>query len=307
MHIKKMALFILFSIVSLYNLAQSNADEKDNTSTFTIAVDCTNSIFSLNNLGLNSISNVKKFIVTPYINYEHKSGFGITIQAFLSNDGLIQSAITPSYSYSNDAIDFNVSFAKTFVKDYSNPFINIIQNDFSTYITSTKKWLQPGLSINIGKGKYVENYTTTTKIIKKLFMPVRDTIITITTLDTAKNTISNVNASMYVQHIFNWDAVFHSNDAFSFTPTFMVNLGNQKLISKTTSLLYLPRLKKKINANASTVEKEKFALQSIGIDLNATYKINQFFIQPQIYIDQYVAASGYKPQTYFTLGIGYNW
>ena len=308
----KIITFLLLNCFICSSYAQNIFDvELDSVppkkSKLTLGTQFTNSTFAISNPGINSISTVKKLITAPYITYDHKSGLSITARASANNDGFFQLAIAPAYSLINNDVEFNIGYEKTFVNNYSNPYINIFQNDFSTYFTYLKKWVQPGISINVANGKYTESYTTTIKKRIPLFMPLRDTLINVIIKDTAKNKINNVNASFYLQHAFYWDGVISKNDYVDFTPSILLNAGNQKIKTSTTSTNANPRVRNRKPLASTATYKEKFALQSIGVALNTTYAIKNFFINTQIYIDQYIATSGNKPAAFFTLGVGVVW
>lgn len=263
-----------------------------------------NRIFSVKNNALNAFQGTANLVVySPSLGYLHKTGFGLTAGGNLLNDGtglgVTQFSISPSfYLTGNKNFAFDISYAHYFVKDKYSSFSSPIQNDFYTAFSYKKPWVEPGLAIGYATGEYKEtNYKDTVIAgIKRHFY------------DSVSYGLNVFSFILTVSHEFSWYAVMDKSDGLTLTPTLMANAGSGKtsIQHNTNATLLFNFLNKRGRIPKS--ETSKFAMQSIGLNMDLGYTIGKFNFEPQLYIDYYLPAlnAGSKRVTpLFTFNIGY--
>ena len=109
-----------------------------------------------------------------------------------------------------------------------------------------------------------------------------------------------------VSHIFEWEKVLDKTDRFSLVPTLMLNLGSSlTTISHKTNAPpgVINFLNKK--GKLPKLQENKFRVESIGLNLDASYEIGRFSFSPQAYFDYYLRKTdGDKFTSNFSFVIG---
>jgi hypothetical protein len=280
-------------------------DANDDPKSFAIAnVGIGNRLFSIKNNAFNAFqSTSSKLIYSPSLGYFHKTGFGLTAGANLLNDGsgliVNQYSLSPSFDLTgNKNIAFDISYAHYFVKDKYSAYSSPIQNDFYTAFTYKKTWLQPGIALGYATGEYKETKYKDTVIagIRKHFY------------DSINNKLKVFSIMLSASHEFNWYNILNKTDGLFFTPTLMVNAGSGEtaISHKTNATILFNLLNRK--GRIPKIQKSKFELQSIGLNMNLGYDIGNFSFTPQLYIDYYLPAiepGSNRITPVFTFNIGY--
>lgn len=294
---QKLLLLTLMISLSLKNYAQTNVDKKMKTvdadiktenatekedtekvsSYFTAGIAMGNRLLSVHNKVVNAKeTSANAIIYTPSLTYQNKSGFNLAAGASLLNDSskgftVNQNYITAGYQLlNNENLDFSISYSHFFITDKYAASSSPIQNDLFTSVTYKKTWLQPGIAFDFSSGNsYDQNR-------KGRYY------------DSITNKLKSYAFIASIGHQFNWESIFKEDDAFSFTPGFLLNLGSSKtsLIHKTNTTNIAQLIGKK--GKLVKFQNSKFAAESVGIDLDASYTIGKFTLEPDLYLDYYL-------------------
>jgi hypothetical protein len=265
-----------------------------------------NRLFSVRNNALNSKQqSVRTLIWSPSVGYFHKSGFSISAGANLLHDtaygkgfGVNQWSVSPGYELQgNDNIAFSFSYAHYFVKDKYSPYSSPIQNDWYTFFSYKKTWLQPGIALGLSTGEYKQvifkdssNGTST----KRLY----DSI-------TYSPTIFSVIAS--VGHQFEWYKLFSKKDGLVVNTSLLLNMGSDKstIAHKTNAIHLYNRLTK--NGKLPKVANNQFSAESVGLNVSLNYAIGKLNFAPQLYLDYYLPKTdGQQFTSLFSFNISFS-
>ncbi len=268
-----------------------------------------NKLFSVKNNTINaSQAQVKKIYFTPSIAYHHKTGLGLSITPYLTSDSgkfkNYQTAISPSYDFTNDNISFGISYTR-YLADYNAYNSNsTYQNDFYASFKYLKTYIQPLINIGIAGGKFKEITPTpyTTPLgVQRVFQ------------DSTDNKIRDFSLSAGVEHSFEVDSVFNGAAIFTFTPQLVLNAGNEKFTTTHTNknLIALTNLNnkksKKLKKSLSQNGSEKFAIESLSLSLDFLLSVKSFTISPNVFFDYNLKnTSDNKLSTVFSFTLGYS-
>ncbi len=256
----------------------------------------------------NKLSTEKKSVYSPTIGYFHKSGPGITLSGNIINEkqqlNLYQFSISPSFDFVQTlnwvgGVSYQGYFTKDSLPFYSSP----LQNEFNTYLTWRKPWLQPGITASYGWGSRTD-FEKRMKYIKLLRLRRRQGYIFTTT---TKEDISDFSIAASVRHSFYWVGLLKTNDYIKFTPQLAFSAGTQKFGFNRTTSAYPVNLRTGNNllynsGDINADEKLNFQPLSVSLYLRPEYSIGVFFIQPQIIVDYYLPAENLT--TLFSINAG---
>ncbi|MEO6720536.1 MAG: hypothetical protein ABIN67_09215 [Ferruginibacter sp.] len=260
-----------------------------------------NRLFSTRNNALNAKQNISSTVIySPSLGYFHKSGFNIIAGANLLNDGknfgVNQYSINPAFDLvGNKKFALGISYTHYFVKDKFSTFSSPIQNDFYGSFTYKKLWLRPGISFGYSTGEYKE-------------VQYKDTIVNNVNrhrYDSMTNKLNAFSMMVTASHQFAWYNLFDKMDGMALTPTLMANAGsaNTSTTHKTNAALILFLLRK---GKLPKLQSDKFAMQSVGLNLDINYTIGNLTIEPQLYMDYYLPTTESKRfSQVFTFNVGY--
>lgn len=261
---------------------------------FHVGVGIGNNQFSLKNVALNTQQSSFNLSLSPTISYVHKSGFAIAYNNYISlgNGSLeiIQHSITPLFDYQkNKDVQFGFSYTKYFSRKVNSDFTTPYINDFFSYFVFTKTKYQPGVSLGYSTGSFNETFS----------LPL------INRKDTATIGVKDFSLIPSLQRDFTIKGL-GKKDYFYLNPSFMLLLASGKYEVQPSDQLLLnrPRLAQRIRNDFS--ENTKFNLQSLGLNLDATWYIGKFYVNPQMYFDYYLLGGTDKLSLLYTLQTGVN-
>ncbi|MEP7164626.1 MAG: hypothetical protein ABI741_08025 [Ferruginibacter sp.] len=262
-----------------------------------------NSYFSIKNKRLEASQLESKLVFTPDITYYHKSGLGISADAFLTSfDGksdFYQFSLTPSYTVmKSKKIAATVSYTRFFRRDGYEDAATPIQNDLFATIYLKKPWLEPGISLGFSGGRNTEY-----KRIDTVFFGTQR-IFT----DTIKSTIHAFSVSAYIQHSFEYLNLLNKKDGISIVPKLIVNAGVNKYSEKHYNpySAFFKRLLERRNRLGKLQDDTSFEFQSVACNLDINYIIGKFGFEPQAYLDYYLPETTDKKFTFvFSFGVNY--
>jgi hypothetical protein len=289
-----------------------------------------NTQFSINNVALNAQQLTKGVTLIPTIAYFDKSGLSLTYNNFLSlnnvNSGIIQHSITPAYDYSfNKAFDFGFSYTRFIGNKEFGSASSPYQNDLYSYVQYNKWKIQPSVSLGYSTGKFSEfSKLDTFTVIQRPFRP--DTTIKYIIYDTLRVKLRDFSTIVSAQRQF----VFETKKAanyITFTPAVMLFLARNAYDVDYTSAsvftpstrLFLqnrPQLRDQIirqirssfpalNETRNFLNTTNFQLQSIGLNLDAVFYFNKFYINPQFYFDYYLQGDSDNFTMFYTIHAGF--
>lgn len=274
---------------------------------FLASVSAGSGYFNYSQKNSTKLSTQKKSVYSPTIGYFHKSGPGITLSGSIKNDkqqlNLYQFSISPSFDFVQ-TLDWvgGVSYQRYFTKDSLPFYTSPLQNEFNTFLTWRKPWLQPGITASYGWGSRTE-YEKRIKYIKLLRLRRLGYVFTTTT----KEEVSDFSIAASVRHSFYWVGMLKKNDYVKFTPQLAFSAGTQKFGFNRTTSAYPVNFRTGTNllynsGDISADEKSKFQPLSVSLYLRPEYNIGVFFIQPQMIIDYYLPAENLT--TLFSINAG---
>jgi hypothetical protein len=238
----------------------------------------------------------EKTFLTPTMSYLHKSGFGLSASAYMTQDlgsfTVYQGVITPSYQISRRNWSAGITYSRYINKDSTSFAINPMRNDIYAYGTWKKYWLEPGVAFDFSFESYKveQNVSPQNTGSGPFYNPGAPDGISVQETD-------NINAHtlaaiVSIQHDFEWFSLLTRNDHIAFTPTIFV-LGN----SANYDVAVIKSLKTGFAKRFTNGDFQKntagnaFALQSAGALLDAVYSYKHFLIDPQILGNYFINAS----------------
>jgi hypothetical protein len=266
-------------------------NKKTDTSYIAVGIGVSNGVFSLKNNAINADqATTSKIFYTPSVAWYHKSGFGLSVNAFLASDSgkfkVFQYAVSPAYSYYSKRINWGISYTR-YIKGSLGSFdINPYKNDLYGNISFKKPWFTPALAAGYSIGRSKE-YFDSTYIITIGQQPPRPFRIK----DTITSTLSSFSLNISVSHEWRFMHVFGKDDELDIQPYLSVNGSNQTLrITHSNSLnSRRPFVQKLIKTKTGDGKsKAAFSLQSAACLLTATYSKGRFVAEPQVYLDYYL-------------------
>ncbi|MEO6252112.1 MAG: hypothetical protein ABIO79_02365 [Ferruginibacter sp.] len=251
---------------------------------FEIRVGAGNQLLSADNNNANAAGLTSSFVLTPAIDYHHKSGFGLAASVFFAADSgqfkPYQYAVNPYFEYYGKSVNVGVSYTRYIFNTGSNFSPNPFQNGFYGNLLYTKTFIEPGFSIGYNRGKFTDTFTINA-IPRKL---------------TVK--LSDLSLSPYILHDFYFYKLFSKDDGLRFTPSLMLVAGRQQVKApglNSTRLDNFPRLQKILKNRFES--DSKFQLQSIAASLALKYQYKKFYISPGLYVDYYLPSTTEKRLT----------
>ncbi len=273
-----------------------------------VSVGITNRLFSLHNNNLNAKqSTTSALVYSPSLGYFHKSGFSVSAGASLVNRsgkglGVTQYSVTPAYDLTNNRNwTFGISYSRYIIKDKYSPYSSPIQNDFYTYASYKKHWLEPGIAFGYSTGNYSEINQFTVQLTGNTFT------------DTGTYRLKAFSMMGSLAHDFEWSGIFGKDDAAGFTPSLMISLGADSTETVSHSILQTPggqnliRFLKRRKRLPKLQGKNSLQAQSVALSLDLNYSVGRFSVLPQLYLDYYLPETDEKRFTQtFTLSLGYS-
>jgi hypothetical protein len=241
----------------------------------------------------------EKTFLTPTVSYLHKSGFGLSASAYMTQDlgsfTVYQGVITPSYQISRRNWTAGITYSRYINKDSTSFAINPMRNDIYTYFTLKKYWLEPGVAFDFSFDSYV--------VKQFIFIYGGNKYWNVDSAEgTPQQDSYNIHAHtlagiVTLQHDFEWFNLFQRNDHVAFTPTLFV-LGN----SANYDVVVIKGLKTGAPKRFANNDFQKntsgnsFAIESVGALMDAVYSYKHFLIDPQILGNYFInTTSGVSP------------
>lgn len=257
-----------------------------------ISVGMSNGIFSIKNTALNAgQAETNKIYYTGTVAYNHKSGFGLSMTGFTTeqenNLQMYQYAVSPSYTINRKEIATGISYTR-FIKGSDAGFeISPFKNDLYAYAIYKKTWIQPGLAIGYSFGKQVEYYDSSFWFYPQ--PPATPFIVHLK--DTITTRLSSFMVTVSASHKWTFWELLGKKDGLQLQPMIQLNGANQKWSTVHSNRIFrnYPRLAERLKRRfGEGTGSDKFKFQSIGFSATATYYLGKFYLQPRVYLDYYL-------------------
>lgn len=253
-------------------------------------------------------------VLSPSLNYFHKSGLGAGASASLINDydspNPFQYALTASYDYlKKRQFVTGVSYTR-FINSKNVPFyLSPLQNDVYAYFMYRKHWLKPSIAANLGWGsrQSVQQQVETIKKIKG----TRGAPAVATTTTTLNESTIDMNLVASLRHDFYFLRVISPKGYLRLTPMLTFTSGTQQFgfNAANTTVTRSPGKSAKSSVISSQDITLNNALSFRPLSLTAQFRselaLNKFFLQPQFLLDYYFPATDNKFTFVYGITAGY--
>lgn len=238
-----------------------------------------------------SATAANKVMVSPSLSYFHRSGFGVTAETDLVNDGeklnAYQYSLTGAYDYlRSQNFVTGLSYSHYFQKENLPFYTSPLKSDAFAYFTYRKYKLRPSVNFHYGWGSQ-EAVTVMEEKIRNL---------RITRTITTVKSVADLNLTTSLRYIFSWPHVFSKNDNVKFTPQVSFVSGTQQFgFNQVNNIGTVKKgaVKSTVFTTENLVLNDNMKFQPLALStvLKTEYAKGRFFIQPQLGFDYYFPAT----------------
>ena len=243
------------------------------------------------------IVNQNKLYYSGDISYNHRSGLSLTVKNLFTTDrqqfSWFQTSISPGYQYTKSSdwkagINYTRYLNKDSLSFYTSPLIN----EFYAQVKYTGGWVKPGIAAAYGFGS---RDAVTRRRLR---------------LITSTESINDFALYTTLEHQFTWLDILGNKDGIAFTPTFVLISGTNKYgINRSISNMpgYLRKNNKLRNLLNSVIDDNAttpFRAISFTALFDVMYRVNNFYIQPQLLFDYYIPKEYRGWKTFFNVSAG---
>lgn len=233
-----------------------------------------------------------KSFLSPNISYNHKSGLYASVYSYYllnaTRDPWFELDLNAGYDHTkNKNFISGISYTRYFYKDSSDIPVTPITNEIFAYFFYRKWWLEPGLSVDFGWGKFKEQLN-------------RRTERTITG--------SDFNIIADVRHSFIFLDVLKKDDAILLMPVASFTAGTAHYYSNLKSFQYVSRsklIKRRNRRNDETSISDKTGFQPRAVDLGVrlSYILGRITISPSYTVFKLLQGDDNNITGYFTASV----
>lgn len=164
-------------------------------------------------------SNGRAVYLSPYLDYNHKSGLGLRVQSYMlpggSNPGFYLTSVSPYFARYEGKLLPYISYTRFIRHDNPSVFYSPIENEIYAHLRIKTRYVQPLAGIDIGFGNDEEN---------------NDEVVT------------DVNAFIGVMHLYVKDSLGRrGNNAFALRPALQLNAGTDRYYKFLRTSGYISR------------------------------------------------------------------
>lgn len=269
-----------------------------------------NTQFSVRNVALNAQQSATNLSFTPTIGYYHKSGLGVTYNNYLLSEAgklqLLQHALTFSYDQTQlEKVSYGFSYTRFLGKkefvNASSPY----DNDVLAYVQVGKGKFRPGVMLGFSGGRYRE--TVRYLDSQQVRLPLTGELVTqyFYVSDTSNIRVRDFSLIPYVRYDWVLDGI-GKKDYFNLQPTLML-LGSATRVTVDSKGTVRQRflISRSRSYSGTDSQTNTFQFQSLGLQLDASWYIGKFFLNPQVYLDYYLLSSKNKLSALYTVQAGF--
>ena len=296
-----------------------------------VGIGVSNSQFSVSNMALNAQQTNSRLTFTPSITYNDKSGFSLAYTNYFlvggGQSGIMQHGITPGYDFSKKkAFDFGIYYTRFIGNNNFESNTSPYKNDLYSYAEYNKWEVKPSVAVGYSTGKFTETSKTDSFIVLNRPFPRPDTTIRFSIYDTLNIRLRDVSVTASFRHKFTFNGKKQSV-YYTLTPSFLVFFAansydveykSVSVLSPRTELFLQDRpflrdqvLKlfherfPNLNQSRNFLNSTGFAMQSLGLSIDAAGYFGKFYVSPRLYMDYYLLSSENKFRAIFSLQAGF--
>lgn len=230
-----------------------------------------------------------KSFLSPNISYNHKSGLYASVYSYY----LLNAARHPWFELDlNAGYDYTkhknfisgISYTRYFYKDSSDIPVTPITNELFAYFFYRKWWLEPGLSVDLGWGRFKEQVNRR-----------------------AERTItgSDFNIIADVRHSFIFLDVLKKDAAILLMPVASFTAGTAHYYSNLKSFQYVSRSKliKRRNQETTISDKTGFQPRAVDLGIRLSYIIGRVTVSPSYTAFKLLQGEDNSITGYFTASV----
>jgi hypothetical protein len=248
-------------------------------------------------------SNSVGLYLSPYIDYCHKSGFGVKVKSYAlaggSNPGFYLTSMSPYFAMYNGKVLPYISYSRYIQHDNLSVPYSPIQNELYAHLRIKTKYIEPWAGIDIGFGNDEQNNNAS---------------------------VSDFNAFAGVAHLFKKENIgVNKNNAFAMRPSLQLNAGTDRYykflrtsgyISKNTKAGRIGYGRGRENNNqggSSTTgtstytisEENDFTISNLEANLYVMYFFGKFSIEPSGSLYFPLRGDDRTPYGYWQINLNY--
>jgi hypothetical protein len=240
---------------------------------------------------------IMKSFLSPHISYNHKSGLYASAYGYYllnaTRKPWFEMDLSAGYDYTKNR-DFltGISYTHYFFADSSDIPATPIKNEAFAYFFYRKWWLEPGLSIDLGWGKYKER-------------PARNQERTVTG--------SDFNIIADLRHSFIYMDLLKADDAILIMPVASFTMGTANYYSNLKSTKYVSRssmMKKRKRGRGNSDEEAVsvsdntgFQPRAVDLGVRVSYIIGKVAVSPSYTLFRLLQGSDTGINGYFTASV----
>ena len=292
--------YLLDSLIKNDQMMKLINELGNNKSYFKANISISNSPFNNRTKTLKYVQSENKLLLNPSIGYFHKSGLGITLNMYASQKangfGFFEAGIIPSYALTLGQFDLLASYSHQIPFSKYDPVNFPFQDEWSFTTAYNGGWIKPSLTAGYSTGHAYEIIRIDTSFISG------GQNIKVKYIDSVNTKLNSFQLIGGLAHSFDFENLFSSSDYINFTPQILIGAGlNNYDVSHKSSTNYFnsftkKRLKKRrhyLNPSYNSM----FEIQTLALDLDATYSLKKFYIEPEIYLEYYLLKTEEKKLT----------
>jgi hypothetical protein len=261
--------------------------------------------FNFRNFTNESFQREKKLMFSPVVSFFHKTGFGITANAYAINDSKMhfyQASVSPSYDYiKRGKFSTGISYTRFFTKDDLSFYTTPISNELSAYFSYKKLVVKPAISIAYGWGSRTqyEKHKADVLMLRKSRNPRFITVAN-------EESVKDLSTLISLRKDFDFTDLLFSGDLFTITPVAALSAGTQNFGLNTSFSSTSKRMSNFLPGNQYIKSKNSFDTQSASAMLRADYSIRKYYLQAQFLLDYYLHSAPDRLNNAFAIIAGIN-
>ena len=243
-------------------------------------------------------SNGVNLYIAPYIEYSHKSGFGIRVKSYAlpggSNPGFYLTSISPYFAKYDGKVFPYISYTRYIQHSNLSIPYSPIQNEIYAHVRIQTKYIDPWAGIDIGFGNDEQNNN---------------------------ESVSDVNVYVALTHLFLKDSLGDKkNNTLGVRPGLQLNAGTDRYFKFTRTTKYISQNTKvsrtgygrgrssetTVPADVYTISVENdFSLSNLEANLYVMYFFEKFSIEPSGSLYFPLRGDDRRPYGYWQINLNY--
>ncbi len=240
--------------------------------------------------------------ISPSVSYYHRSGFGLSASGFgLDNHRSLdfyQLALSPSYAYlKSNVVSAGFGYTHYFTKNSLPFYTTPLNNEWYGWFTVKKWWLEPSVAFGYALGSQKQYSLRLAEIDAQQAFRLHGDFGQPTT----SHAVRDYALSLSLKHDFLLMHALSQDGCLMISPMLIVGSGTQNFGFNTTYALDPHVINNfMLGSESNSATMNSFELRSWTFILTGDYSIHQFFLQPQLILDNYLADTNEKRFQFIT-------